>query len=203
MFDEPMRHVKNSLMTPMARFVSFLSPIQLSVTGLFIALLMFGALYEGWFFIGAVLWWLNRIFDGLDGIVARENELQSDLGGYVDIMCDHVAYIALPIGVILGQPYSEFNWLTLIILLATFYVNAASWMYLSAILEKRNRGAKAQGETTTITMPNGLVAGFETIIFFSLFALLPRYAPALFLAMAAMIIGGMIYRIYWASRNLA
>ena len=202
MFDESLRTVKNNLMTPMARAVSFLTPTQLSMVGLFIALAMFGALYQGWFLIGAVLWWLNRIFDGLDGIVAREYDMQSDFGGYLDIMADHVAYIALPVGVILGQPFSEFNWLALTFLLATFYANAASWMYLSAVLEKRDRGAKASGETTTVTMPRGLVAGFETIVFFSLFALLPRYAPVLFLVMGAMIIGGMFYRLWWAGQNL-
>ena len=201
MFDEPTRRLKNALLTPVARGILFLTPTQLSLIGLLMAGFMFAALYQQNYVMGLVFWWLNRLFDGLDGIVAREQSSQSDFGGYVDIVCDFIAYALLPIGLVMGMQ-SQQNWIALVILLATFYVNSASWMYLSALLEKRNLGTAARGETTSITMPQGLVAGFETIVFFSLFVIAPQYLIHLFGLMTAMVIGGIIQRFVWAYRNL-
>lgn len=86
--------------------------------------------------------------------------------------------------------------------MSSFYVNAASWIYLSAILEKRAVGAAASGELTTVTMPRGLVGGAETIIFYTAFLLWPGLLPWLFTAMAAMVAVGVLLRLGWARRNL-
>lgn len=47
-----------------------------------------------------------------------------------------------------------------------FFVNAASLFMLAAIDEKRGRGARIKGESTGITMCEGLIGGAETIVFF-------------------------------------
>ena len=60
------------------------------------------------------------------------------------------------------------------LLVASFYVNAASWMYLAALLEQRNDGAAARGETTAVTMPPGLIGGAETVAFYAAFLALAR-----------------------------
>jgi phosphatidylglycerophosphate synthase len=62
-------------------------------------------------------------------LIARLHNGQSDFGGYVDILTDYIVYAALPIGLVIGLP-SEQHYLALTILLASFYVNSASWMYL-------------------------------------------------------------------------
>jgi phosphatidylglycerophosphate synthase len=100
------------------------------------------------------LWLFNRVLDGLDGMVARFHARQSDFGGYLDIVLDFVVYAAIPVGLYWGNPGAT-NTAALILLLSSFYVNAASWIYLSAILEKRAAGASARGELTSVTMPNG------------------------------------------------
>ena len=61
-------------------------------------------------------------------------------------------------------------------------------MYLAAILEQRHEGAAARGESTTVTMPPGLIGGAETVGFYVAFFLWPAYQTWLFQAMAALVL---------------
>jgi hypothetical protein len=88
-------------------------------------------------------------------------------------------------------------------MLATFYVNAASWMYLSAILEKRAAGAQAQGEQTSVTMPSGIIGGTETIIFYTIFIVLNQWYVWLFGVMTILVLFTIIQRLIWAAKHLA
>ncbi|MGI8911010.1 MAG: CDP-alcohol phosphatidyltransferase family protein, partial [Rubrobacteraceae bacterium] len=146
-------------------------------------------------------WAASRILDGLDGSVARAVGTQSDLGGYLDTLMDFVVYAAVPIGVVLGHP-SATAWHSGLFLLASFYVNAASWMYLAAILERRNLGAGTTGERTTVTMPPGIVAGTETVVIYSLILLVPAWAPTLFWLMGSLVCLNVVLRLAWAWRRL-
>lgn len=149
--------------------------------------------------VAFAFWILNRVLDGLDGLLARIHNKQSDFGGYVDILTDFIVYAALPIGLIVGSPSSE-RYLALAFLLAVFYVNTASWMYLAAILEKR---AAHNSETqTTIVMPAGLIGGFETIIAYGIFLLFPAYITILFSIFAVLVFITIIQRLVWAKANL-
>lgn len=201
MLDTQSRTVKNRLLEPLVSVFGRFHPITLSVIGLVMILIAFWLLIQQAYWWAFLFWFLNRFFDGIDGIVARHTERQTDLGGYVDIVLDFVAYALVPIGLVIGDP-NEIRWLALSGLLATFYVNAASWMMLAAILEKRDQGASARGETTTVTIPEGLVGGFLTIVFFSLFILLPEQLVVLFVTMSILVLVGVIQRLWWAARHL-
>jgi phosphatidylglycerophosphate synthase len=154
--------------------------------------------YYGW---GLACWLLNRILDGLDGSMARVHHRQSDWGGYVDILADFLVYAGFPVALVVGAP-STGGYLSLAFLLACFYLNTASWMYLAAILEKRKHGVRARGELTTITMPAGLIGGTETIIFYSLFLLWPVYLIPLFALMSGLVLVTVGQRVVWASQHL-
>lgn len=147
------------------------------------------------------LWLVNRIFDGLDGMLARVTQQQTDFGGYLDIVADFAVYAAVPIGLFLGRATADLG-ISLALLLGSFYVNAASWMYLSAILEKRCAGAGVRGELTTVTMPAGLVGGTETILFYSAFLIWPGALRWLFPVMAGLVVLGVFQRLWWAQRHL-
>lgn len=148
------------------------------------------------------LWLLNRLLDGLDGLVAREHGRATAFGGYLDIMADFAVYAAVPIGLYLSRPGSG-NALSLIVMLGSFYVNAASWMYLSAILEKRGAGAEARGEVTLVTMPPGLIGGTETILFYAAFLIWPDQMKELFTLMACLVLVGVGQRLWWARSSLS
>ena len=202
MFDNRMRQVKETAFRPFAVWFRNVPPVVLTLISLLIGLLAFGALVYQLYWLAFIAWFFNRAFDALDGVVARLQGAQSDLGGYLDILVDFVVYALIPIGLVLGQP-SRTGFVVLVFMLATFYVNAASWMYLSAILEKRAAGAQAQGEQTSVTMPSGIIGGTETIILYTVFIVLNQWYAWLFGLMIVLVLITIIQRLIWAAKHLA
>lgn len=202
-----MRLVKDITFNPLARFVQHMPPWFFSVMGLLVGLATAVALWQQAYALGFLLWFFNRVFDGLDGAVARLCGLQSDFGGYLDIVVDFVVYAAIPVGLVAGVVDASASTgtaqplvLGLIFLLCTYYVNAASWMYLAAILEKRH--AAYDGRLTTITMPAGIIGGTETIVFYTAFILFPSYLVWLFSLMGLLITVTILQRLVWAARHI-
>lgn len=199
MFDTSLRRFKDRAGEPLARHMSQVSPLFVSALALIVGLLATYAAFKGQYLWALALWILNRILDGLDGLIARLHNGQSDFGGYVDILTDYIVYASLPIGLVAGAASNE-HYLTLAFLLVSFYVNSASWMYLSAILEKR--AAHSPETQTTVVMPAGVIGGFETIIAYGIFLLFPAYITALFSIFAALVFITTFQRLIWAKRNL-
>jgi phosphatidylglycerophosphate synthase len=199
MFDTPLRKVKDRVGAPLARRLSRVSPIVISLVALVVALLAAWSAYRQLYLAAFALWILNRALDGLDGLLARMHGKQSDFGGYVDILTDFIVYAALPIGLVAGSPSNE-RYLALAFMLASFYVNTASWMYLAAILEKR--AAHAPEIQTTIVMPAGIIGGFETIIAYGIFLIFPAHITILFSVFSALVFITTLQRLVWAKRNL-
>jgi len=202
MIDRTLRTTKDRVVGPAARVVAGrIGPGWLTVLSL--AGGLGGGLAAGFGlrWQAVALWLLGRVFDGLDGAVAREGDRQSDLGGYLDMMADTIGYAVVPIGIATAQA-SIGTWTWCAVLLATFYVNTMSWTYLAALAEKRGGGANATGERTTIHMPVGLVEGAETIVLFVLMLSFPDQAIWWFSAMAGLVGITVIQRVVWAVRNL-
>jgi phosphatidylglycerophosphate synthase len=199
MFDEKMRLVKDTAFNPLAQLLQSVPPWLFTAAGLVAGVATAVALWQQQYGLGLFLWFINRVFDGLDGAVARQRDRQSDFGGYLDIVVDFVVYAAIPVGLAAGVANTAVT-LSLIFLLSTYYVNAASWMYLAAILEKRRAVHKQR--LTTITMPAGLVGGTETIVFYTAFILFPAYLVWLFGLMGLLIIVTILQRLVWAARHI-
>lgn len=207
MFDNFLRPIKEKLFIPMAKGIGkYIHPNGLSVISFLFGIASGIFIFLGMLELAFGLWIFNRIFDGLDGTVARVTDTQSDFGGYLDIMLDFVIYAYLPVMFVFSPLLEVENmlirYLSLVIMLGIFYINGASWMYLSAILEKRKAGASETGESTTVTMPGGIIGGSETILFYSFFYLLPAYLDILFWVMSALVFIGVIQRLVWAGRHL-
>jgi phosphatidylglycerophosphate synthase len=202
MIDKVLRSPKEQLLAPVAaRLLRSIHPTTITLVAFGVGV---GAAVAAWqqaYGVALALWALNRILDGLDGTVARLHGKQSDLGGYLDIVLDITIYALVPLALAFGINSAEV-YMSLAFLLGTFYINGASWMYLSALLEKRRHGANVQSELTTVTMPGGLIEGTETIIFYVLFLLLPAYLPALFTIMGVLVIFTAGQRLVWAMRHL-
>lgn len=194
-----MRQAKDRAFTPLAHRLLVVPPWLFSALGLLAGLAAAAALWQQQYAAGFALWFLNRVFDGLDGAVARARNRQSDFGGYLDIVVDFVVYAAIPVGLALGVGETAVS-LSLIFLLCTYYVNAASWMYLAAILEKRR--LTVADRLTTIAMPAGIIGGTETIIFYTAFIFFPAYLVWLFSLMALLIVVTICQRLVWAARHL-
>jgi phosphatidylglycerophosphate synthase len=201
-FDDVLRALKDRLLAPVARALgSACPPGAVSLLALATGIVAAWLAAERSYAWALAAWLLNRVLDGLDGTLARVQGRASDLGGYLDILCDFAVYALLPIGIVAGAAPPD-GWRALSILLASFYLNAASWMYLAAVLERRGRRVAASGKTTAVVMPAGLIAGTETIVFYSLFLLLPAQLVPLYLTMAGLVLVGVAQRAVWAGRTL-
>jgi phosphatidylserine synthase len=200
-FDHLLRGVKDRVLAPLAMLLRGVPPNLITVLALLIGLGAAVAAAQAAFTVGLTLWLANRIADGLDGTVARVAERQTDFGGYLDILLDFVVYAAIPVGFAFSSAdRGVLVWA--VALEGAFFVNACSWMYLSAVLEKRASGARATGELTTVTMPPALVAGFETVVFYSLFFLFPDRLAVLFGLMTTLVGINVIQRLLWSRRVL-
>ena len=111
----------------------------------------------------------GRVLDGLDGAVARARG-KSDFGGYLDITCDFGFYGAVPLAFALRDPA---NGVAAAFLLATFYLNGASFLGFAILAEKRGITTAAQGEKS-LYYSAGLLEGAETILFFVALCLWPE-----------------------------
>jgi len=200
MFDSTLRRFKDQVGTPLARHMSRVSPMFISILALAVGLFAAYGAFKGQYLWAFAFWILNRLLDGLDGLIARLHDRQSDFGGYVDILTDYIVYAALPIGLVAGSASNE-RYLALIFLLAFFYVNTASWMYLAAILEKR--AAHSPETQTTIVMPAGIIGGFETILAYGIFLLFPAHITILFSIFATLVFITIVQRLIWAHKHLS
>jgi phosphatidylglycerophosphate synthase len=200
MFDEYLRRLKDRLLAPVAlRLGVRVSPNALSFLALVVGVLAALAASRHNTLMATVLWLVNRALDGLDGTQARVHHRQSDFGGYLDIVFDFVVYAAVPIGLVVAQPDLAMPGLWL---LASFFVNAASWMYLAAILERRQAGAASRKELTTVTMPPGLVAGTETVVLYTVMLSWPASCAIVFPVMATLVMFTVVQRLWWAKTRL-
>ena len=202
MFDHLFRSFEDVLLRPVARALGpRLAPTAITWLAFAAGLASAAAVLAGNLGVALGLWLVNRVLDGLDGTHARVHARVSQFGAYLDIVLDFVVYAAIPVAFVVAARQFEVA-LAGVFLLASFYVNAASWMYLSALLEARLDGAAAHGETTSVTMPSGIVAGTETIVFYVLFFLMPSRQAALFTLMAMLVLANVAVRLYWANRRL-
>ena len=201
MFDIKLRAVKDRLMNTLTgRWAENINPDIITLAAFSAGIACAAAAFTGSMKAALLLWIANRILDGLDGAVARRYKKQSDRGAYLDIMTDFTVYAAIPLT--LAWHYnSVILWKAAAFLLGTFYINAASWMYFSALLEK-NRTHKDSSRFTSAVIPEGLVEGTETIIFYSLFFIFPAYLVWIFSIMASLTLITIIQRIISAFRNL-
>jgi phosphatidylglycerophosphate synthase len=131
----------------------------------------------------------GRIADGLDGAVARAGT-RTDFGGYLDIVADMAFYGAIPLAFVIHAPAA--NGAAGAFLLASFYVNGASFLGYAVLAERRGLETTAQG-AKSLYYSGGLLEGTETIAFFVALCLWPGlFAPmawvfgALCLATAAL-----------------
>ena len=119
----------------------------------------------GW---GLVAILLNRFADGLDGAVARQQG-PTDLGGYLDIVCDFIFYGAVVFGFVLGDPEAR---LPGAFLLLSFIGTGGSFLAFAALAARRNLETTVRGHKSLYYL-GGLTEGTETIIFLVLCCLLP------------------------------
>ncbi|MGI8825068.1 MAG: CDP-alcohol phosphatidyltransferase family protein [Chloroflexota bacterium] len=128
--------------------------------------------------VALVLWLGNRALDGLDGPVARSIG-PTDRGGFLDVVADFSVYGGFVVGVAIAVPDAR---LACGVLLFTFYVSGTALLTLSSLLERRRQN---DGDERSVRLTGGLAEGFETIVVFVLFCILPGSAAVIAWVFAA------------------
>ena len=174
MLDKYITPVIKPLLTPVVALIHKrgITPDQLTVAGFLIGLLAVPLIaYEMWYAALAAIA-LNRIFDGLDGTLARYANLSSSAGGFLDITLDFLFYAAIPLGFILANP--EQNAIAGAVLLATFIGTGSSFLAFAIAAEKFKLD-KPQFKYKSFYYLNGLTEGTETIALFIAFCIWPQH----------------------------
>lgn len=71
---------------------------------------------------------------------------------------------------------NEMLYIILAFLEATYFVNAVGLFYLASLVEKKNAASSSTKKgITSVALPIGIIEGFETMIFYQIFIILPNY----------------------------
>ena len=111
------------------------SPNQITLFSLILGISSFIFLSLGMLYMALIFFLLNRLFDGVDGTLARLTK-PTDLGGFYDIISDFLIYALLPFGFIL---FDNNNFLSMSLLLTSFIGTCATFLTQLGFLRKKNK----------------------------------------------------------------
>ena len=153
MFDAVLRRLIDPPLNRLGRWLARggITANQITLAGFAVGLLALPALAYQLYWLALLFILLNRLFDGLDGAVARAIG-PSDLGGYLDIVCDFIFYAAF--------------------LVFSFIGTGSSFLAYAIIAAKRGITTERQGHKSLYYL-GGLTEGSETIAVFVLFCIFP------------------------------
>jgi phosphatidylglycerophosphate synthase len=169
--DRVARRLIDPFLLPLAKaFVRARIPATaITVTGCFVGLSAAVAAAFELYSAAGVLILLNRLGDGLDGMVARQTR-PTDRGGFLDIVLDMIFYGAVPLGFAVSR---QENLLPAAALLHSFLGTSGSFLAWAAISAKRGHVSDWGGKKS-FAWSAGLMEGTETVLFFLAFCLFPN-----------------------------
>jgi phosphatidylglycerophosphate synthase len=144
---------------------------------------------------GLALVLASRLLDGLDGAIARTRGA-TDFGGYLDIVCDYVFYLAVPLGFGFAAPG---NLPFALLLVASFTLTAVSFLAYATLAAKQGLESRAHGPKSFF-YSTGLAEGAETLLAFVLMCLWPTAFPQIAVVFAGLCLLTVIQRSVIARR---
>jgi phosphatidylglycerophosphate synthase len=173
------------------------TPNHVSTFGFAIALVASFAVASGYEWVALTLWWVSRLADGTDGILARATGQESDFGAYLDIVLDMAAYGAMILG--FAWAYPEFG-VPFMLMLFLYVLCIASALALGMQEAKRALPAR---DDRGLRLGAGLAEGGETGIAYSLFLLFPSHLAWMAWVWVAVLATTILARTVLAFRLLA
>lgn len=171
MFDPMMRRLIDPSLDPVGAWLAArgISANQVTLAGLAVGAFAVPLLAFEQYGLALVAILANRLFDGVDGAIARHTG-STVFGGYLDIVCDMAFYAAVPLGFALAQP-DHAVWVAL--LLASFLCTGSSFLGRAIMAAQRGEPDPGVRGRKSFFHSAGLIEGSETILAFILFCLLP------------------------------
>lgn len=200
MLDRRLRPAIERMLAAAARALSMRGVSANALTSLsFLAgMLAAAAIAFGAFGAALVLFLVGRLFDGLDGAVARISA-PTDRGGYLDIVSDFAVYAAIPLAFAWYDPAA--NGLAAATLLAAIVLNGSAFLTFAALAEKRRLETDAQGQKSIYFLA-GLAEGTETVVVYGAMCLWPSEFGLLAFLFAALCLVSALGRIWVAWHSL-
>jgi phosphatidylglycerophosphate synthase len=175
MFD---RHLQKLTQKPLSFFakiiLKYLSANQITIIGFIFGLMMCLFIYIELFFLAIFFLILNRICDGLDGVMARLT-VPTYLGAYLDIVLDFIFYSAF---ILIFGLLDTSNIIITCLLLFSYICTGTTFLAQAIIQPKLDLVQK--DESLDIDIPKsfyysaGLIEGTETILFMIMCLLFPN-----------------------------
>ena len=195
MLDTTLRKLVNPALNPIATILvkTGISANGITIIGFLIGVVGWIALAINLYYLALGMIVINRIFDGLDGLIAQKTN-KTEIGGYLDIVLDFIFYSGVPFFFVVGKPEVG---LPASFLIFSFIGTGSSFLAYSAIAAKHNiKNEKYKNKA--IYYLGGLAEGTETITFFLFICIKPDKFTE-----AAWIFGGLCWittftRIYTA-----
>lgn len=186
MFDTALRRALDSPMRALAATLDrpWITPDRLTVVGLLIGLGSAAAAATQLWSWSLALWLISRLFDGLDGSLARLRSHRGDTrdggatpseaGGFLDIVADFAVYGFTVFGVGIGAS-SGFGapWWPFVLVLVVYYLNGGAFLAFSSIAERTNRQID---DGRSLSFLGRIAEGTETILVHSLWLIFPFFA---------------------------
>lgn len=161
----PLNHIAESLVP------QWLRANTVTLFGFAVGMLAIPLLWMQWYSAALVVILINRLFDGLDGAIARNHGI-TDLGGYLDITCDFIFYSAVVFGFALAEP--AVNGVAAAFLIFSFIGTGSSFLSFAILASKRDLSTDSHGKKAFYYL-GGLTESTETVMFFIAVCLLPAH----------------------------
>jgi phosphatidylglycerophosphate synthase len=158
------------------------TPNQATIIGFIVGILALPFIILNWWNIALGCIILNRLFDGIDGELARYQQSSSSAGGFLDICLDFLFYASVPLAFGIANPV---EWgVPAMVLLATFIGTGSSFLAFAIAAEKFQID-RPQFANKSFYYMQGLTEGTETILMFLAFCIWPQHFAMLAYVFAA------------------
>ena len=171
MIDNPFRERLPRYIGPLLRLYERLglAPDAVSLLGFVWAGFSCVLILSGWPLAAIAAWWIGRLFDGTDGIYARETGRSSAFGAYLDIVLDMAAYSLVVLALAQVHPALLDRWLLILFLYVLCIASALALGMQEAVGDVEARDDRG------LRLGAGLAEGGETGIAYTLFLLFPAH----------------------------
>ena len=149
------------------------------------------------FILAFLFLFLNRLFDGLDGAIARLVG-ETDLGAFYDIISDFIFYCLFPIAFIFINIDNAYS---ICFLLLSFVATQSTFLASAWHLEK-NKIFISKKNTKSFFYIGGITEGFETIICFSLMLLFNNFIDLISYCFGTLCWITFIFRVFYIRKIL-
>ncbi len=201
MFDRRLQPVIKAVFAAPARVLAAngVSADALTLIGFTVGLAGAGCLASRAYLSALLLLMVNRIFDGLDGAVARLTG-PTDRGAFLDIALDFFVYASVPFGFAVADPPD--NALAACALLLGFMGTATSFLAFAIVAERRGLTSLAFPQKGIYYL-GGITEGAETIAFFVAMCFLPAWFSRLAWVFTVLCLITAATRWFWGWRAFA